>query len=113
MLSGCLGLGGGGMVGGRLEGRFFLQTVFGVESVQVDTMQVLLGGRGNLFSLQPMEGPRCLAFIPFKFGGREGLVVVSMGNIKCSLQCKSQATTQTCRQSAITGDAEIHVRGKA
>ncbi len=26
---------------------------------------------------------------------------------------KSQATTQTCRQITITGDAEIHVRGKA
>jgi hypothetical protein len=68
-------LGGGG---GRLEGRFFFQAVFGVESGQsmstwtVDSglsMQVLFrcGGRIYLW-----EGPKCFASIPFKFGGREG-----------------------------------------
>ncbi len=32
-----------------------------------------LFGRGeDLFSFSQWEGPRCLAFIPFKFGGREG-----------------------------------------
>jgi len=61
-----------------------------------------------------MEGPRCLAFIPFKFWGREGLVAVSKyGEYKMHLAVhKSQATTQTCRQITITGDAEIHVREK-
>ncbi len=82
------------MVGGRLEWRFFLQAVFGVENVQVDIglfVQVLLWeGCRDLFSFQPMEGPRCLAFIPLKFRGQERLVTVSMGNIKCSLQCTSR-----------------------
>jgi hypothetical protein len=59
-----------------------------------------------------MEGPRCVAFIHFKFRGWEGLVAVSMGNIMQFAVHKSEATTQTCKQITITWDAEIHVREK-
>jgi hypothetical protein len=59
-----------GPVGGW-RGGFFFQAVFGVESGQA--MQVLFGPGGRIyFPFNQWEGPRCLAFIPFKFGGQEG-----------------------------------------
>jgi hypothetical protein len=70
-----------------------------------------IGGEGeDLFSFQPMEGSRCLAFIPFKFWGWEGLVAVSMGNIKCKLQCTTRRQQPRHVQITITGDAHIHVK---
>jgi hypothetical protein len=63
-----------------LEGRFFFQAIFGVKSglssVHLDgglSMKVLGGGGARIcFPFSQWEGSRCLAFILFKFGGREG-----------------------------------------
>jgi len=58
-----------------------------------------------------MEGPRRLAFFPFKFGGRR-IGSNKYGEYKMQFAVhKSQATTQTCRQITIIGDAEIHPCG--
>jgi len=62
--------------GCKLEGRFFFSSVFGVESglSKVDiglSMQVLLGAAGggaggeNLFSFQPIGGPKVPCFYSF------------------------------------------------
>ncbi len=67
-------------VGGRLEGRFFFQAVFGVDSglssFHLDTglfhASFILGGMRICFPFRQWEGPRCLDFTPFKLGGREG-----------------------------------------
>jgi hypothetical protein len=60
-----------------------------------------------------MEGPRCLAFIPFKFVGAGRIRSSEYGEYKMQFAMhKSQATTLTCRQITITRDAEIHVREK-
>jgi len=71
-----------------LEGRFFISSVFGVESglSRGDTrlsMQVFLGAarearKKDLFSFQPLEGPRCLAFISFKLGGGIRKIIFSV-----------------------------------
>jgi len=58
-----------GVVGGW-RGGFFFQAVFGVESGQ--SMSTSARGGGFGFPFSQWEGPGCLAFIPFKFGGREG-----------------------------------------
>jgi hypothetical protein len=70
--------------------------------------------RGRIcFPFSQWKAQGDLLFIPFKFGRREGLVAVNMGNIKCKFAVhKSQATTLACRQITITGDGEIHVREK-
>jgi hypothetical protein len=70
-----------GVVGGW-RGGFFFQVVFGVESGQSMSTwkwtvafpcKFYLGAGGRIyFPFSQWEGPRCLAFIPFKFGGREG-----------------------------------------
>jgi hypothetical protein len=57
---------------GVWRGGFFCQVVFGVDSGL--SMQVFLGwGVRICFPFPQWEGPRCLAYIPFKFGGQEGL----------------------------------------
>ncbi len=60
--------------------RTFFQAVFGVKSGQSTSTWTVdfpckfySGARGRIyFPFSQWEGPRCLAFIPFKFGGREG-----------------------------------------
>ncbi len=51
-----------------------------------------------------------LAFIPWG-AGRIGSSKYGEYKMQFAVH-KSQATTQTCRQITITGDAEIHVREK-
>ncbi len=65
---------GGG--GGRLEGRFFFSSCIWCGQWTVDfPCKFYLGARGRIYFLfSQWEGPRCLAFIPFKFGGREGFI---------------------------------------
>jgi len=63
---------GGG--GGRLEGRFFFSSCIWCGEWTMDfPCKFYLGAGGGwwriYFPFSQWEGPRCLAFIPFKFGG--------------------------------------------
>jgi hypothetical protein len=59
---------------GGWRGGFFCQAVFGVESGQwtFHASFIWVWGGRIYFPFSQWEGPRCLPFIPFKFGGREG-----------------------------------------
>jgi len=66
-----------GVVGGWKGGFFFkLYLVWRVESGQwtFHASFIWAGGGRIYFPFSQWEGPRCLAFIPFKFGGQEGFL---------------------------------------
>jgi len=60
--------------GGRLEGRFFFSSCIWCGQWTVDfPCKFYLGTGGRIyFPFSQWEGPMCLAFIPFKLGGRKG-----------------------------------------